>query len=361
MPLGAELSQLFSKVATPYINSASSIRETDLFDHLISSLISLPDYIVGRIHGNKSMVTFPDDCGWFTKQPRCELGDVCIIAYSKRRRKARLIIMQNKVARTPRGVLAIDGSQINASLVQYNLLSFRPCFEYVKEFKKTKRFNNGLIRSSPYPSVCVYGNFCINSKNEADMYCVTANAFNYSPSRIPLRSKYPSAKIRYTGLYEDLSTRNGSGDFVAANNLLDFGDLLEDLYIGKPIDASEQADILKLIKTAFHTNPDKASDDFLSVLRDFETTDLIQSEIFSERSDASFREDYDRPISNYSGPHLFCRDLVLLNVDYLESSASLGQPQYLYEKEQLRMSGRTINGLSQEAFYQGYESERLTE
>lgn len=83
----------------------------------------------------------------------------------------------------------------------------------------------------------MYGSIYMNARGEVDMAAIAANLFQFkhSPIHFPQYGKHPAATIFYSGPFENLATRNGSGDFYAADNLTDFGDLLEELYIGKPL------------------------------------------------------------------------------------------------------------------------------
>lgn len=314
MTLGMQLSHSFNMLVTPYIHKNKSIYETKLFDKLIDSFSSLCGYEVARIHGNKYQVTYPDALGWFAQPRRCELGDICIIAYSKRKKKARLVVVQNKVARTTFNVLSTDGCQINANLVQYELLKTRPRFEYT--CGKLRGTMSNLIRTERYPSVCVYGNFYMNAKGEADMAAITANQFQFKhpPIPFPCYGKHPAATIIYSGPFENLATRNGSGDFYAADNITDFGDLLEDLYIGKPIGKKEKDHIEKELEDAFNAGVARASNNFYTALQNFQMISLDDSDDISLNDEFDFDGDY--PMQEQYNPLHFCRTLLLLNVDY---------------------------------------------
>lgn len=309
MALGTELSREFRTHATPYIRSASRIYEVKLFRYLIDAIKSVSGYSVAEIHGNKSQVTYKETMGWFTKTPRCELGDVCVIAYSKARRAARLVIIQNKVAPKTGGVLPPVGNKIKANLVQHELLSYRPYFERWSGGGR----KNGLIYDSPYPSVCIYGNFIQDSSTgKADMVSITANQFVVPHIRTPKTGRKPSATVYYSGMYEELLHKGPFGDFVAAKNLVDFGDLLEDLYIGRPIGSGLKHMIAKALGITFSTNPTQASENFPAVLKDFQEMELSDNVSFGQGNNLNIEGGSEQIIDN---PLNACRVLLLLNVD----------------------------------------------
>lgn len=316
MAFGAKLSGEFRTHATPYIRSAATIREVNLFRHLIDAIKSVSGYSVAEIHGNKSQVTYKETMGWFTKTPRCELGDVCVIAYSKVRRAARLVIIQNKVAPKTGGVLPQVGNKIRASLVQHELLSCRPYFECWSRGGGKK----GWIHDSPYPSVCIYGNFIQDGTGEADMVSITADQFVVPCIGTPKTGKKPSATVYYSGMYEELLRKGPSGDFVAAKNLVDFGDLLEDLYIGRPIDPGLKHDIEDALGITFFTNPTQASENFPAVLKDFQEMELSDNVSFGQGNNLNIEGGSEQIIDNLLNA---CRVLLLLNVDGDDSANTM--------------------------------------
>jgi hypothetical protein len=304
MSFGTDLSREFRALTTP----GSSTREIDLFRNLIAAMQKISSYPVAEIHGNKYQVTYTETKGWFSKTPpRCELGDVCIIAYSKRKKEARIVIVQNKVARAAKRHLSHDGRKINVSLVQHELLSVRPIFQYVHGGGQSH-----LIHTNAYPSVCIYGNFFQDSTGQIDMASITAECLDVSHLTTKRTGKHPGAMLYYRDLFESYSCRGPGLDFIAAGNLVDFGDLLADMYIGRPLNFRQQHRIVDSLRKIFLSDPELASDNFSAVLQDFQETELSDSGSFEAdeyfNNESGFSQIDDNPLNN-------CKSLLLLNVD----------------------------------------------
>lgn len=202
--------------------------------------------------------------------------------------------------------LCANCQEIGADIVQHELLCERPDFSFTTG--KCAGQPNGLIRTSPYPSVCQYGLFYKDIHGNIDMSCITASEFLFSSSalaRFPISTRNLRVKIIFTGTFENATSRSSKGDFIAAENLTDFGDLLEDLYIGKPIDLwmkKQVSDMLmvKLSAGEIDISTKKAVDEF--IITDF------NEDIFSSQ-DKIYQDDEASNLLN------ICRTLLLINVD----------------------------------------------
>lgn len=147
------------------------------------------------------------------------------------------------------------------------------------------------------------------------MAAIAANQFQFKrpPIPFPCYGKHPTATIIDPGPFENLATRNGSGDFYAADNIIDFGDLLEDLYIGKPIGKKGKDHIEKELEDAFNAGVARASSNFYNALQNFQMMSLDDSDDISLYDEFDFDGDY--PMQEQYNPLHFCRTLLLLNVD----------------------------------------------
>lgn len=306
MSLGNDLKREFVSKTSSYLTGGTSVREDCLFRLLIDAFKSLTCYSVGEIHGNKRQVIYTESNGWFTKTPRCELGDIVIVAFSKKRRIGRIIIIQNKVARTG-GYLSNKCRGIYASLVQYELLKEQHIFEYVKNPRAG--IPNKLLRSL-CSSVCQYGIFYKNLAGNIDMSSITANKLYIVPTAftsLPSCSDHPGASIMFNGAFETMTSRSGTGDFVGAENLKDFGDLLEDLYIGKPIGLIAKRRIEKELLYALELSYYNIPSSMQNLLQEFQDVEFINQ-----------ADDYNDDV-NSLGSHNslldICRSLIMINVD----------------------------------------------
>lgn len=265
MSLGKELSDDFKnkyKTATP-----SPHGEVKLFRILIDSFKSLTSYGIAEIHGRKAIVQYVEDRGWFTKTPRCELGDIFFLVYSPTRAKAKYFVMQNKVQHKS------SCTQIHANLVQHELLATKKFFEFTKTHATSDMFSHAR-----HDSVCVYGNFYESSVGMMDeMSVFTASKLEFVGS-IPsgVTGINPTKEVEYTGLMDNVAsmrTAHTSGvlkDFDGTDNLEKFGDLVEELYIGEPIGSVGLRNIVAMLKTLlrkkYYHNLGKPLDEFCEEL-----------------------------------------------------------------------------------------------
>ena len=297
MSLGYDLKRAFD---CEVLSAGTPTGEVALFRCLIKAIELMRGYRACEIHGKKHQVQYIETEGWFTKKPRCELGDVAIIAFSPQKNQARFVIVQNKLSYPSRGRLGNKTSQICASLVQFELLCKRPYFELVNGTHKGK--SNGLIKHSPYPSVCLYGIF-YNQGSGVNMSAITADKFAFDASW-KRKSNYPCAVIQFEKNFQNRANR-WEPDFVAAETIEDFGDLLEDLYIGRPITSRTQKDIKDLL---FNISEAHLDDRSKSIIADFSGMDIVDSLDENKREENIAETDFEDILN-------VCRSLVLINVD----------------------------------------------
>lgn len=209
--------------------------------------------------------------------------------------------MQNKLSYRLGGGLGTKTNEVPVNLVQFELLSKRPYFEFARGENAGVR--NGLIRHSPYPSVCQYGIF-YNNGTGVDMSVITANQFDYHSTYIRT-SKNPTATVRFLGAFQKYGDRHLASDFIAAESIEDFGDILEDLYIGRPITAQVKQTINPLLRTMSYAQLGSMG---MQIINDFcnmevsGSVDLDIQDIIDDQS--SFENILD-----------VCRSLVLIDVD----------------------------------------------
>lgn len=301
----------FTKESHGYLSATKSIKEVDLFRFFIKAFTSMSSYNVGEIHGNRRQVVFDESKGWYTRNSQCELGDVAIIAFSKAKGQGRLVIMQNKVSRNTYGEIFYNPRGVHANLVQHELLTVRPRFQYIKSPGAGKP--NNLIQASPYPSVCLYGNFYLN-RSDIDMSALTASKLVAFPLSfkwgIPRTGKHPTASIEYKEPFETMKSRSTDGDFIGAGNLFDFGNLLEDLYIGRPINYIEKRKIESELRFALQSYSTDLLEPVITVINDFLETE------FNKETDFYADDNYSEDSS--SGILDICRSLLIINVDSKE-------------------------------------------
>lgn len=298
MPLGRDLKRAFDN---QLLIATNPTREVDLFRCLIAAINSIPSYQAFEIHGNKSQVQYTETEGWFSRKPRCELGDVAIIAFSPRRKQSRLVIVQNKRAYQPGGGLGTNKNEVRANLVQFELLSKRPYFKLVRGACAGVR--NGLIRFSPYSSVCQYGIF-YDSGTGTDMSVITADRFNLV-SKHKRTGKHPTATVRFWGAFQSAGVRYAAPDFVAAETIEDFGDLLEDLYIGRPITSRAKQEINRLLFNLTNMRPDAMH---TNILNDFYNMEIVEQFDINMHDEDLVADDFWELLD-------VCRSLVLIDVD----------------------------------------------
>lgn len=298
MPLGVNLKRTFDYEV---LHAANPTGEVALFRCLINAIEVMPGYRTCEIHGNKHQVKYVETEGWFTRRPQCELGDVVIIAFSPRRNRARLVIVQNKISYKAGGGLGTTTNEVKANLVQFELLSKRPYFEFTRGVNAGVR--NGLIRHSPYPSVCQYGIF-YDSGAGVDMSVITADKFDFD--YIYTRTcKRPTATVRFRGAFQNFAVRHLEPDFVAAETIRDFGNLLEDLYIGRPITTRVKRTINRLLLNMAYTHPETVN---MRVINDF-----CNMEVQGFEDTNPYYENEDE--SSFESLLDVCRSLVLIDVD----------------------------------------------
>lgn len=307
MPLGYSLKTSFSSC----VSACPTTSEVELFRCLKMAFSSMPDYSAGEIHGHKRQVLYTEANGWFTKKPRCELGDLAIIAFSKKKGQGRLVIIQNKVSRDSKRGLGSNCRGIYASLVQYELLRERPFFCFASGPYSGRR--NGLIKFSPYSSVCQYGLFYKDRFGNVDMSSITASEFALPAKtilRFPIRSRHPVAKIEFNKKFETFASRSATGDFVAAENLIDFGNLLEDMYIGRPINVYQKKVIEDMLMLKMASDDADMSYEARRAIDDFMGTEFIEDTNVSylNGENENNKAEWDCLLN-------VCRSLVLINVD----------------------------------------------
>lgn len=298
MPLGLEIKRAFDAEVLYATNPTGEIA---LFRCLINAIETMHGYRACEIHGNKHQVEYIETEGWFTKNPRCELGDVAIIAFSPRRNRARLVLVQNKLSYQSGGGLGTRTNEVRANLVQFELLSKRPYFELVRGANAGMR--NGLIRHSPCPSVCQYGIF-YNSGTGIDMSVITANKFDLD-STYMRTSKNPTATVRFRGAFQSVRTRHLAPDFIAAETIQDFGDLLEDLYIGRPITTRVKRAINRLLLAMTYAHPEDLS---IRIINDFCNMEVMEHWDLNPNDENEDQDSFENLLD-------VCRSLVLIDVD----------------------------------------------
>lgn len=298
MPLGVDLKRTFD---AEVLHATNPKGEVALFRCLINAIEAMPGYRTCEIHGNKYQVKYIETEGWFTRKPQCELGDISIIAFSPRRNRARFVIVQNKLSYKLGGGLGTTTNEVKANLVQFELLSKRPDFEFARGVNVGVR--NGLIKNSPCPSVCQYGIF-YDSGAGVDMSVITANKFDLD-STYTRTSKRPIATVRFRGAFQSFAVRNSEPDFVAAETIRDFGDLLEDLYIGRPITTRVKRTINRLLLNMAYTHPDTLN---MRVINDFCNMEVMGI----EDADPHYENEGESGFENLLD---VCRSLVLIDVD----------------------------------------------
>lgn len=298
MPLGLDLKRAFD---AEVLHAKDPTREVALFRCLINAIKAMPAYRAYEIHGNKCQVEFIETEGWFTRKPQCELGDVAIIAFSPRRNRARFVIVQNKLSYNSGGGLGTITNEVKANLVQFELLSKRPYFKLVRGINAGVQ--NGLIKHSPCPSVCQYGVF-YDSGAGVDMSVITADKLDLDLTYTRF-SKRPIATVRFRGAFQNFAVRHSAPDFIAAETIRDFGDLLEDLYIGRPITLRVKREINRLLLNMAYVHPETLD---VRIINDFCNMEVIGFE------DANlYYEDEDE--SGFENLLDVCRSLVLIDVD----------------------------------------------
>lgn len=298
MPLGLDLKRAFD---AEVLHAANPTGEIALFRCLINAIETMHGYRAYEIHGNKHQVQYIETEGWFTKKPRCELGDVAIIAFSPRRNQARLVIVQNKLSYRSGGGLGTRTNEVRANLVQFELLSKRPYFELVRGINAGVR--NGLIRHSPCPSVCQYGIF-YNSRAGVDMSVITASQFDLDSAHMRT-SKNPTAIVRFRGAFQSIRTRHLAPDFIAAETIEDFGDLLEELYIGRPITIRVKRAINRLLLTMTHVRPGAMN---IRIINDFCNMEVMEHLDLNPNGENEDEDSFENLLD-------VCRSLVLIDVD----------------------------------------------
>jgi hypothetical protein len=292
MPLGQELTDLFYATAPNTLNGHT---EVQFFRELITAFTSLPNYAALEIHGNKSRVKYTPSNTYFTRpDPACELADVAIIAYSPQRQQARLLFIQNKVA--PRNNCA-SFDRLSADLIQYELLHDRPVFQFARRDLAGTAVT--LLSASPTDSVALYGIFYQNG-NRVDMSAITANTMTTNASHRP--GRHPKGTIEYIHHPFQSLHSHGTRDFTAARNLADFGDLLEILFIGRPITTQLKNQFLLILNQAF-PNPTPQQQQQIDMFRNM----ALDNTRYDDR--------YDALIPAATDPRYFARSLVFLNVD----------------------------------------------
>lgn len=298
MSLGDVLQDKFFSL----VNNNTQYKEVELFRKLIDAFLSMSHYFVEEIHGTKYQVTYKENNNWFNKVPRCELADMIIVAYSSERKEGRIVFIQNKLSKiSPNNELRYR--KIYANLVQYELLSERPIFSYVN---KSLNYAEDIFYGSEYESICQYGLFYQNTDGTINMSCITASEFGHdlgSKKLVPITTKNPCTNILFDKEFETFNSRAKKGDFIAAQNLKDFGDLLEDLYIGRPIDGSLKKEILEILREQQNINTTNR------ILEDFSEIDFDGSDL--ERS--------SEEISVIKKSLLSSRVLLMVDVDYMET------------------------------------------
>lgn len=290
MSLGRDLANSFHAIGP---NTLTGHTEVEFFRTLINAFKTLPNYAALEIHGNKSHVKYIPANNYFTRvDPACELADVAIIAYSPKRHQARLLFIQNKVA--PRNKCTVF-NRLSADLIQFELLHNRPVFEFVQ--RNLPRGPITLLSASPTDSVALYGIFYQNG-NSVDMSAITANAMTTSATHRP--GHHPKGIIEYINQPFQSLLSHGTPDFTAASNLIDFGDLLEILFIGRPITIHLRNALLHILNQAF-PNPTPHQQKQIAAFRnmDLETALYDDSHVM-------------QTVNNPSG---FARTLLFLNVD----------------------------------------------
>lgn len=311
MSFGYDLKKNFTSQVETTLNAPYYAKEVDLFRCLIDAFSSMSNYMVAEIHGNRHQVEYSETKGWFLRAPRCELGDIIIIAFSRVRCQGRLVIIQNKVSRRF-GQLSSNHRDVYANLVQYELMCNRPIFSPANGPYKGKE--NTLINRLPYPSVCQYGLFYKDPCGGIDMSSITAQEFTFAPStakKFPLNSKSPCAKIILPSdfSFETFNSRNSKKDFVGAKTLVDFGDLLEDLYIGMPISPNLKDNILQNLNEK--RNDAYSTSTMRRLIDDFSTINF--SESIDRENDISASQGSEMPNNIID----MCRALLLINLDVI--------------------------------------------
>ena len=292
MPLGQQLSDAFQR----YVALQPHNTEEELFQCLINAINDMPGYQADSIHGIRRKVEYTERRNWFTKRPaRCELADVAIIAYSRLNHRARLILIQNKVSTRN------NTDRISADLVQYELLRDRPFFHFTSA--PYQGVQNGLIHRSAYPSVCQYGIFYRN-RGVVDMSVITAQHLSMKRTHCS-NSMNPKRMIYFDGQFQNLANYNPHNDFIAAENIRDFGDLLEQLYIGRPITNRGR----QVISNMLFLTPNLQEYPHLEQhVLNFSELQLLEWEENADYLNLQYEDDF-RIILNS------CRRLILINVD----------------------------------------------
>ena len=314
MTFGKELHKNFQAQVSGTLTSGP-LKEVDLFRCLIRAFMFIPGYKAAEIHGSRHLVEYVESENWFSRRPICELGDLLIIVFSAEKRQGRLLVMQNKVSRSG-GQLSSSYRSFSANLVQYELLRNRPLFRHVTGLWKGRC--NSLIQNTSYSSVCQYGLFYEGTNNHIDMASMTAGVLDFSSSAIrakfPLHGRNPTARLAFSpSKYETFNRRN-SADFEGADNLEDFGDLLHDLYFGRPICLSLKTQISFALMEHLRLNAGRASP--------------LAEQLIREFSEIDFREDpaesnFHVPTGGNELPENIVstfRALLLINADMCESN-----------------------------------------
>ena len=320
MTFGRDLKAEFSRLW----HKKEPTNEIPLFRILCEAILSQKNYITAEIHGNRCQVEFKQRSHRFSskKSPmcRCELGDLLIVAFSALRKEGRIVIIQNKVARKGNGKLRNTPREVNASLVQYELLYERPMFQYVG--KKFKGSQDDILFSSPYSSVSLYGIFYENGLGEVDMSSITARELQLSnPPKHPITGTYPCAKLILPSSCSFQTKTSCFGDFAAAENLINFGDLLEDLYIGRPITQRIKTEIIEKCMPASKTIENTLSARAEEVLKIFDSIDFPNpSNMSSNLSQSDSQPGHFIPMN-------ICRSVIFINVDRLEQPLDVLQAQ----------------------------------
>lgn len=295
MALGNDLSNEFKVLCS----SSGARTEEDYFRNLQHALLRLKKYHVIEIHGGRCQVTYTETMGWFSKSPRCELGDLFFLVYSPKRNKARYFVMQNKVRKR-------NYKRVNADLVQFELLSKRLKFTYVRDGKVSN-----LLSAARHESVSVYGNFYKDTTGQMDMATFTANQLQFVRAIVnfPLSSLHPKRVVEYKGVNDTLtSIKTAKRDFYGTDCLIHFGNLMEELHIGEPLNSGLKEALLAYFKGL---DPSDYESNMSQTLEG--ACEQLESIVVEE---FNARQELEDQIEDYKNIKL-CRNIQFINVDEL--------------------------------------------
>ncbi len=215
----------------------SGINEVCLFNTLKVSFEQLNSqfYRAKVIHSNaKSGTTFDMEDSFLSFNPKnkpsnngyfnditTELADLLLVTYSPKRHTAKITFMQNKYERQYK-----YDDKFYLNVLQLYLLKCKP---YIKR-SKIPFVRGNFLNSAKLPSICSYGVF-YKGNNSYNMNYYRADLIDINGAPYKTDSK----KLPFNGGINFLEKINNELDLQGCHGLMDFGNALEDFYVGSPI------------------------------------------------------------------------------------------------------------------------------